>query len=233
MPDNLSTHRLHSSAFDRPEEIDPSDPKRIMFLSVEGANTERQYFGHLSKYIRSRGDFVFHVKILDRYRSDGRSAPKHVVDLIDEYLERIPKSYEGDVFAAIFDRDGGSGGRSKESIETCIADCDTKGYRIYLTNPCFEFWLLLHLCNVKTEYACKLAELLVNNRVSSKHTFVSNEVSIRANHAKGITEAKFRSTYLPQISQAMIYAESFSTKLEDILDNLGTNLSELFHELKF
>ena len=135
--------RLHSDYFERPEEKNPLIPKRVVYLSVEGTQTE-------------------------------------------------------------------------------------------VTNPCFEFWLLLHLCDVKNEYAGHEDELLKNERESNRHTYVSGEVSRLAQHGKRIPVNKFDDYYLPNIPLAIERAvKDFATEFPDILDYLGTNLSELLHELGF
>lgn len=47
MATKASRFRLRSSAFERPEENMQIEPKKAIFLSVEGDETERNYFEHL------------------------------------------------------------------------------------------------------------------------------------------------------------------------------------------
>ena len=87
------------------------------------------------------------------------------------------------------------------------------------------FWLLLHLCDVKSEFSPEeLEELYSNQTNSNRHTKVSCEVSKRAHHAKTITSDKFRKLYYPGIPQAIKNAESFSGSFPELFDHLGTNL---------
>ncbi len=60
------------------------------------------------------------------------------------YLQQY--SSADDMFAVVIDRDCGN--HSRELMEECVRKCQEKNYGIYVTNPCFEFWLLLHLCDV-------------------------------------------------------------------------------------
>lgn len=47
----VSRFRLQSSAFARKDETEKIEPKRMVFLSVEGDQTERTYFGYLEKMV--------------------------------------------------------------------------------------------------------------------------------------------------------------------------------------
>ena len=58
-------------------------------------------------------------------------------------------------------------------------------------------------------------------------------MSDRAHHAKRISQKKFVDEYLPKIQNALNNAKDFATELPDIIDNIGTNLPELLHELGF
>ena len=68
------------------DEIDES-PLRIVFLSVEGNKTERQYFEYVEKYRVNLGiKASVHVHTLQRAKRDNLSAPQDVLELLEEYL---------------------------------------------------------------------------------------------------------------------------------------------------
>lgn len=91
------------------------------------------------------------------------------------YLQTFDK--ETDYFAVVLDRDCGN--HSRTLMEECHRLCEENGYGCFVTNPCFEFWLLLHLCDVKEEYPQEqLDAFRANPKISSHHTVVSREVSI-------------------------------------------------------
>lgn len=286
----VSRHRLRSSAFDRPDEETKVNPKRVIFLSVEGDETERTYFQHLNSHLDNS---LIQIEVLRHRRGDGYSDPKYVIELLDEYLsvrqgELVPeetiteftqkytrdeiqayldgsdsitnkkrncmredlllvgidvdyrrylqhygnKDNQNDVFAVVLDRDCGS--HSRELLEQCMALCIHNGYFCYITNPCFEFWLLMHLSDVKTEFSdIELNDFLKNVKVSQSNTKVSIEVSKRAHHAKSIGKCTFDMYYLPNIGSAIVRANQFATDYPDILDKLGTNLPQLFATLGY
>lgn len=75
---------------------------------------------------------------------------------------------ENDVFGIVIDRDAGN--HSPENMARIFDECDEKGYRCFLTNPRFEFWLLLHVADVKSEYPDELEKMLdFNDETVDKH----------------------------------------------------------------
>lgn len=81
--------RLQSDAlFVRPEEVDQEPPRRIAFLSVEGNDTEADYFEWVQKYRNRLGiKTEVYVHSLKRAKSDTLSAPQDVLELLEEYIE--------------------------------------------------------------------------------------------------------------------------------------------------
>ena len=287
------SHRLHSPMDQRPDVDIERPPKRIVFLSVEGSETERQYFQFIEKYrhklsIRS----VIHVEVLSRWGSDTKSNPLHVYGLMQDYMEirdkgilpvdiyerlssiikkdypiekikefmdstldqtenkrlqsdlklakidydyqKFLSSYKGedgnDVFAIVIDRDKGS--NSEDDIRQLYKICEENGLRCFISNPCFEFWLLLHICDVEQEMSEHQQDLLDNVKISNKHTYVSSELSKRAHHTKGISERKFIECYLNNVDTAIKRAKRLGTDANDLLNNLGSNLPILFEILR-
>ena len=96
-----------------------------------------------------------------------------------KYLAKYQR--DKDEFCVMIDRDWHT--HSEVNMNDCIEHCRKEGYRCFIANPCFEFWLLLHLSDVKTEY--NLNDIKQNKKMSSMHTFVSREVSDKAGHGKG------------------------------------------------
>jgi len=284
LPDKASRFRLRSSAFERNEEKEQADPKRVVFLSVEGDETEKNYFEHYQSFIGSSGnDQIIRIEVLRRKKGTGYSSPEYVLELLNEYIalrhgellpKELPQSFtdkyskeevkqylekpnsipkaklkmfyeellkvgidikyrqylkdfnnEGDYFAIVLDKD--SKCHSKELLNECIAKCEANGYGCYITNPCFEFWLLLHLCDIKAEYSDDLDKLLLNDYVSDEHTYISQEIMRLARHKKHISKNMFMSKYLPNIPRAIECSKDFACDLKSILDNLGSNLPDL------
>lgn len=287
MPERVSKFRLSSSAFERTDDINKVLPKKMIFLSIEGDETERTYFKHLNEFLDLS---LIQIEVLRHKRGDGYSDPEHVIELLDEYLnvrngelvpdslmETLIKKYtyedlqkylskditldaslrktlktellkigidleyrrylqsfdkETDYFAIVLDRDCGN--HDRHLLEECIQLCAKKNYGCFITNPCFEFWLLLHLCDVAKEFTTKeQEELLINTVVSNQHTKTSFEVSKRAHHKKTISAVKFKQYYYPNIKLAIQRSEIFATEFPELLERLGSNLSELFQKFNY
>lgn len=146
-----------------------------------------------------------------------------------EYRKYL-KQFDSDLdeFCVLIDRDTKS--HTETNMNDCISHCKTKGYTCYVTNPCFEFWLLLHFSNVIEEYADKLETIKENNKVSERHTFVSNEVSKKAHHRKKIH--RFETTYLPRIDDAITHAKAFPSDVDNLVDSIGCNIWKLIEKMR-
>ena len=117
-----------------------------------------------------------------------RRRNEFVTDLLkigyDIYYRKFLQKYNSDLdeFGILIDRDMQT--HSERNMKECIKHCKENNYTCYISNPCFEFWLLLHLSDVNKEYADKLKDISENKKVSDNHTFVSREVSLKAHHGK-------------------------------------------------
>lgn len=276
-------YRLSREVYEREDESAKIPPAKIIYLSVEGNVTEKEYFECLTR-CRSRLGINSKVTVEVLKRKDTNSAPKHVIELLEEYVElrnneietsdlpqefrdshsvdevkefldgkmdeehsrafseelrllgfdisyiRYLKTYESeyDEFGIVIDRDKNT--HSEKNMLDCIKHCREQNYLCFISNPCFEFWLLLHLCDVKNELAEHLEEIKENAKVSRHHTFVSLEVSKRANHGKG--NLNFEENYLDRVSSAVERAKEFADSEENLVNNIGTNIWKLIEKLQ-
>ena len=93
MSEILSRFRITSSAFERPFENteDKSQPNFVYFLSVEGDDTEKDYFTLLEKYLRKKYPKTPFVICLTPSHS-GLSSPDQVLELLEQCADiRKPK----------------------------------------------------------------------------------------------------------------------------------------------
>jgi hypothetical protein len=143
-----------------------------------------------------------------------------------KYLSKYTSNF--DEFCILIDRDAGS--HSSEDMNFILQYCKENNYRCFITNPCFEFWLLLHFSDVYEEYSDQLDLIRENKKVSNAHTFVSNELSVKAHHGKkGIA---FKEKYLPHIEEAIIRAAKFASDNEALITDIGCNIWILIKEMQ-
>lgn len=132
---------------------------------------------------------------------------------------------ENDVFGIVIDRDAGN--HSPENMARIFDECDEKGYRCFLTNPRFEFWLLLHVADVKSEYPDELEKMLdFNDETVDKHLLE------KTGGGKKIQRKTFDTYFLPNINTAIERANGLCTSRNKLLDQLGSTLGELFELLR-
>ncbi len=282
-------YRLSSNAFERETEQDKIEPQKIFFLSVEGNETEKEYFEGISANRHHLGiNAVVDVEVLNRRRKDTNSAPWQVIELLEEYLrlresgnetliQDIPgefiqkygeafiqnfldngqditkrqrnefvtdlfkigydinyrkylQKYNSDLdeFGILIDRDMQT--HSEANMLECIEYCKEKNYSCYIVNPCFEFWLLLHLSDVKEEYSDRLSDVKENKRISQNHTFVSKEVSLKAHHGK--SGINFKKNYMAYIDTAIARAKEFASDETELVGSIGCNIWKLLEAMK-
>lgn len=132
---------------------------------------------------------------------------------------------ENDVFGIVIDRDAGN--HSPENMARIFDECDEKGYRCFLTNPRFEFWLLLHVADVKSEYPDELEKMLdFNDETVDKHLLE------KTGGGKKIQRKTFDTYFLPNIDTAIERANGLCTSRNKLLNQLGSTLGELFELLR-
>lgn len=103
--------------------------RRLFVIAPEGSKTEPQYFAMFANSSCT-------VKVLsDRHKSD----PLHVMRRVERYLRQNDRR-PGDEIWLVIDRDTWA----KEKLAAVHAGCREKGFGLAVSNPCFEYWLLLH-----------------------------------------------------------------------------------------
>ncbi len=112
--------------------------KPIIYVVCEGT-TERQYFKELAKLYQKEVTFNFKAKVA----SDTESALGKLIELMTKYLEEHEDLELGDKVFIIFDRDSKSN-RAKHFEQAEKWQKENERHMLILSNPCFEYWLLLH-----------------------------------------------------------------------------------------
>lgn len=137
-----------------------------------------------------------------------------------------------DQVCIIIDRDKGS--FKPYQYDKILEICKHKNYKIYISNPCFEFWLLMHFRQVFDIDFVKLKE-------NPKIEFSSDNGIEKFNY----TEIKLREI-LPDfnksnvcfdvlksnIPSAVLNSKKFELNLNKLKNNIGSNVGELIEELQ-
>lgn len=95
---------------------------------------------------------------VQQYMKDSDSVDKDKKEQFEMLLKQVGidleyqffvKEYQGqdDLFGVVIDRDYNT--HTVMQLNEIRKQCIEKGYHFFITTPCFEFWLLLHLVDVK------------------------------------------------------------------------------------
>lgn len=216
-----------------------SAPQQVIELLEEYIRLREQNEDDILEEISEQFKEQFSLDFIKQFLEEPDKLPKKQKNLFATELKKIGydinyrkylKKYndELDEFAVLIDRDMQT--HSESNMLECIMYCRDNGYKCYIANPCFEFWLLMHLADIEAEFGEQLDKILENKKVSEHHTFVSKEVSNRAHHGK--SGLNFARKYLPNIDKAIIQAKKFPSDEYKLVDSIGCNLWKLIEELK-
>lgn len=217
---------------------------RIMdYLSDEGLLTEVKVQTHAIWKILKDGCENILAKELQQevvdLKSDCNLLVQHlnqesdIVNIVDDISDIIASSnitYEDgfDKICLIVDRDKESfvALPQNNQYEYVLSTCQEKGFGFYVSNPCFEFWLLLHFDEV-----LKLDRglLLENPKVTTKRRYAEHELR---KLLPGYSKTEYNVDILMKnLKIAMKNAQYFCEEVEALENDVGTNLRLLLEEL--
>jgi hypothetical protein len=194
-------------------------PNSILVIACEG-KTEEEYFKLFnvkSKIIKVKD---ISIEVLEKVdSSDTKSAPKHVIDLLEEY--RLHYQIDKDELWMVVDRDRQN--NSKKQLEEIVEKCNVEGYNIALSNPTFELWILLHVKLISEYEDTVLQKIRDNKKVNKNKRFLEKELSnILGGYTKGIIKKEL---ILPNVKTAIKQAKQLDKQYESRkLDNFGTTV---------
>ena len=215
-----------------------SDPENVLELLEEYIEfRENKMFEKIIDSLRLKN---YSTEFIKSYLEDASSLTKkernkfkaalkeEQLDLL--YLDFLSK-YQGkdDKFGIVIDRDCGS--HSVDQMKNVVKKCKEKNYLCYITNPCIEFWQLLHVSDVASEYAEMLEDIFRNETDEKKNTFVSNLLYEKTGERKAIQVKSFEKYYLPNVDLAIGRARGFAQS-DQLLEKIGSNLGELIELLR-
>ena len=109
----------------------------LIVIATEGEKTEPEYFHCLRSDNRHTTSRI-HIEILPKVNSE--SSPRQVLNQLNEY-KKSKQLNKYDTLWMVIDKDRWS----DTDLNYVSKECQNNDYRLILSNPCFEIWLLLHL----------------------------------------------------------------------------------------
>lgn len=114
---------------------------RLFLLIVEGAETEPAYF-----YALELHELIprHRVKLVVHSPKNHASSPEHLLGLAEQKSKEIHLDSDDEVWL-VLDVDMRSGSNRKRQLHQLDHSCRLRGWKVAISNPCFEIWYWLHL----------------------------------------------------------------------------------------
>ena len=153
-----------------------------------------------------------------------------VIDNISEIIEKSAITYtkDFDKICLIVDRDKKSFVVNKKvnQYQSVLDACKKHGFGFYVTNPCFEFWLLLHFDDVGSLDMSKLAE---NIKITSKKKYTETELCKRISYKKSKYDAD---ALVMMLDKAIENEKMFCEDIVQLENTVGSNVGSLLSEIR-
>lgn len=161
----------------------------IVYIICEGKETEIKYFRHF----RTRNCLVDIVPVPSKYTA-AEHLVRHARDVVKQ-AAYYPK--DGDQIWCVFDRDD----NTDEMLRKASDIAGRAGYGVAFSNPCFEYWYLLHFVN-HTAYIKSAEEALhllrANGRLENYEKNQDVFTDLLAHQEEAISRSKKRLDRLRQ-----------------------------------
>jgi hypothetical protein len=111
---------------------------RLFVIATEDTHAPERYFPTFKNP---------RIKVRILPTEGGLSAPKHVLDRLNDFVQEF-ETMEEDEHWLMLDTDHWTEPSHIANFNEVCTEAMQKGFQLAHSNPCFEFWLLLHLTDV-------------------------------------------------------------------------------------
>ncbi len=200
------------------------DKEKIIVLAFEGNDTEEIYFDEF-KSSELFDDSLIFLHLLKRPKSDTNSAPNHVFKKLKKEAKDEYNFKDTDELWMIIDTD------RWKNIPDIISECKKQSNMfVAVSNPCFEFWLLLHIKDVKEYNENELDLILKNAKVNSRKNYVETKITeILGSYNKSNPKPEL---FIPNIDFAIEQARQLDENKDEYPSKLGSHVYKVIEKLK-
>ncbi len=154
----------------------------------------------------------------------------NIVDDISDIIRASNITYDNrlDKICLIVDRDKESflALPQNNQYDYVLRTCQEKGFGFYVSNPCFEFWLLLHFDEV---FELDRDKLLENPHVTAKRRYTEHELR---KLLPGYSKSNYKTeTLMKRVEMALKNEEEFCEELDRLREKVGSNVGKVIKEL--
>ena len=207
------------------------EPKVRFFIACEGRRTEYQYFKGIDRNKSDIGiNYLVEIIPIDHDSKKSENHPLQVYaeakKAINEYDNYFPNN--GDQLCLIVDRDKHS--FSDSQYDELLKYEHEGEFALYVSNPCFEFWLLLHFSDCKHLDQNKLNE---NAKSDNKRTLTENLLRdyLGGSYNKSRLKYKFDKYFKDNVKTAINNAKKYATTTNQLKYSVGTNVGKLIETM--
>ncbi|MCR5237403.1 MAG: RloB family protein [Lachnospiraceae bacterium] len=151
---------------------------------------------------------------------------KDVPLVIENRAITYDKSLDKICFVIDRDRESFVSKDGNDQYSYVLQACKENNYGFYLSNPCFEFWLLMHFDEVANLDAVKILE---NPKVSARHRYTEHELR---RLLPGYSKSKYQvDKLIGSIGKAIQNEKLFCEDEEQLENTIGSRVGLLMEEL--
>ncbi len=224
-PNRMRIEQPYGYRFD--QGLGPIEPKYKYFIACEGKRTEYVYFKGLMRAKSELGIDPLIDVIPIQHDSQTGSHPLSILDETQEVLYDSERYFpETDTVCIIVDRDAGS--FFPTQYEEMVEQSASLGFRLIVSNPCIELWLLLHYTDLSNYDLQQIRE----NRKRGNRTYT--EILLKDDHLQGSYNKhriQFDRNFKPYVHRAIKNSKMHATALDQLKVNVGTNIGLLIGEM--
>lgn len=203
------------------------NPKSKYYIIPEGEKTEIQYFLGIRDNAReiNINSLIEVIPIENDEEELGQSHPIRKITNFNEDIENNKFLYDKEIDKVCFVIDRDPQNFSEQQYDNFLKMCKDYNYKVYVSNPTFELFLLLHDDKI---FDIDKTAMLENRRVSNSKRFLEVKLSeIFGCNKKNINFEKFK----VNIKKAINNEKQFEEDLINLKHNLGSNVGTLLDEM--
>lgn len=184
--------------------------------------------------MKSMTDVVEDVEGTSKILMDALKREYEVINVVEDISEIIKNgglTYEEgfDQICLIVDRDKKSflSKPQNNQYQYVLNKCREMGFLFCVTNPCFEFWLLLHFDEV---FELDKEKLLENPKITAKRRYAEDELhKIYPKYKKNSYDAEM---LIKDVDKAIENEKQFCEDIEALEYSVGSNIGKLIERMK-
>ncbi|MBQ8906931.1 MAG: RloB domain-containing protein [Ruminococcus sp.] len=184
---------------------------------------------NLDKTIRKKDVENIIKSLLQKLREEVKCEFKKISkEMLQEIINSGSIEYYSDLdeIVIIVDRDKSS--FTHKQYTELVKECSRQGIKLVVTNPCFEFWLLMHF-NINRKFNAR--DMLKNDKVTDDITYCHN---ILRNTFKGYQKNSYDAKLLMhKIKTAIDNEQLYCEDTIGLKTKIGSNVGKLLKELGY